>query len=102
MLTPVRATSTAVEQPRRDAAGAQGAQHRQPLFEGEADRRIDDEQPDEEGQQAERGEVEMETVGEAFEVGLRIGSHQAAAGRRRCFPSGARLPVALPISSREI
>ena len=37
-----------VEHPRRDAAGAQGAQHRQPLFESKAYRRIDDKEPDKE------------------------------------------------------
>ena len=74
-----------VEHPRRDAAGAQGAQHRQPLLEGKPDRRIDDEQSDKERQQAERGQVEVKTVGEAFEVALRIRLDQAQCCRRRRF-----------------
>ncbi len=52
------------------------AQHRQPLLERQSDRRIDDEQADEKRQQAERGQVEMKAVGQAFEIALGIGGDQ--------------------------
>ena len=42
------------------------------MLEGEANRRIDDEQPDDKGQQAERRQVEVKAVGEAFKIALRI------------------------------
>ena len=89
-----------VQQARGYAAGAQGPQHRQALLEGKADRRIDDEQPDDKGQQAERGQVEVKTVGEAFEIALRIGRDQAELSPTT-LSSGARGPLALPISRRE-
>ena len=91
----------AVQHPRRDAAGAQGAQHRQALLEGEPDRRIDDEQADKERQQSERGQVQVKTVGEAFEVGLCARVQSGASLSPATLSSGARLPVALPISRRE-
>ena len=65
-----------VEFARRDAAGAQRPQHRQALLERQPNRRIDDEQADEERQQAERGQIEMKAVGQAFEVALGIGGDQ--------------------------
>ena len=70
---------------RGDAAGAQRPQHRQALLERKADRRIDDEQADEERQQAEGRQIEMKAVGEAFEVALGVGLRPDAAGRRRRF-----------------
>ena len=89
-----------VEQARGYAAGAQRPQHRQALLEGEPDRRIDDEQADHERQQAERGQVQMEAVGEAFEIALRIGCDQPepVAGDR--FERRA-LAFGFPINSRE-
>jgi hypothetical protein len=40
------------------------------LLERQPDRRIDDEQTDDKGQQPECGQVEVKTVGEAFEIAL--------------------------------
>ena len=67
----------AVEHPRRHAAGTQRPQHRQPLLEGETDRRIDDEEADEERQQPERGQIEMKAVGQALEIGRGVRLHKA-------------------------
>jgi hypothetical protein len=47
------------------------------LFECEADGRIDDEQPDEEGQQAERRQIEMKAVGQALEIAFAVRRDQA-------------------------
>jgi hypothetical protein len=63
----------AIEHARRHPAGAQGAQHRQPLLEGEPDCGIDDEQADEERQHSECSEVEVKTVSQAFEIAFRAG-----------------------------
>ncbi|MNO72439.1 hypothetical protein D3C76_633880 [compost metagenome] len=47
----------------------QGAQQRAALLQRQADGGMDDEQPDDEGQQAEGAEVEVETVGQAGQIG---------------------------------
>ena len=57
-----------------DADGAQGAQHRFALFEGEADGGIDDEEADDEAEEPEGGEVEVEAVGQAFEIAVAFGA----------------------------
>ena len=49
------------------------SQHRQPLFEGEPDRGIDDEEADHERQQPECGQVEMKTVGQPLEIAFGVG-----------------------------
>ena len=82
-----------VQHARRDAAGAQRPQHRQPLLEGKPDRRIDDEEADEERQQAEGREVEVKAVGQALEIGrrVRLDQTQPVAGdalQRRARPLG--------------
>ena len=90
-----------VEHPRGDAAGAQRAQHRQPLLEGQADRGIDDEEADEERQQAEGGQVEMKTVGEALQIGLRIRLDQLQLVADDASERLRACPCVLPISSRD-
>jgi hypothetical protein len=67
----------AVQHPRRHAARAQGTQGWQALLKGEPDRGIDDEKTDKERQQTECGQVQMKTVGEPFEIALRIGRDKA-------------------------
>ena len=44
----------------------------------------------------------MKAVGEAFEIALRGGLDQAEPVAGDMLSSGARLPLALPINSREI
>jgi hypothetical protein len=88
----------AVELPGRDAAGAQGAQHRQPLLEGEADRGVDDEETDHEGQQPEGGEVEVEAVGQPFQIGLGLGLHQLQPAACEALQ---RLPLARCLTDEE-
>ena len=63
----------------------------EPLLEGKSDRRIDDEQPDKERQQPERGQVQVKTVGEAFEIafGIRRDHGAVAIGPRILQYGGA-------------
>jgi hypothetical protein len=56
-----------------DAQGAERAEDRAALLEGEADGAVDDEEADGEGQEPEGGEVEVEAVGEPREVGAAFG-----------------------------
>ncbi|MNF65932.1 hypothetical protein D3C84_477120 [compost metagenome] len=57
------------QQTQAHPAGPQGTQQGAALLQGQADSGVDDEQPDDEGQQAERGEVEVEALAEPGEVG---------------------------------
>ena len=60
----------------RHTAGAQIAQHRQPLLETEPDRRMDDEESDQKRQQPERRQIEMKARGQALQIGLGAGFNQ--------------------------
>ena len=53
------------------------AQRRQPLLEGQAERRVDDEQADEKGEEAESREIEMETVGQPRQLAFILGLDDA-------------------------
>ena len=56
------------EAARRDAAGAQGAEGRAALLEGEAGGGVHDEEPDEEGERAEGGQVQVEAGAQPLDV----------------------------------
>nr|VVN40068.1 hypothetical protein PS652_05370 [Pseudomonas fluorescens] len=62
-----------------DATGAQVANQAAALFEGQANGGVGDEQPDDEGQQAQRREVEVKTVGQALKVAVVAGCLQGQA-----------------------
>ena len=68
----------------RDAERAEGADERAPLHHREAHRVVDEEDPDDEGQQAQRGEVDAEAAAQILErAGARRGGNDLGRGRQR-------------------
>ncbi len=66
------ASSSAVSARARQAEGAQRAEDRAALLEGEADGGVDDEEADGEGEEAEGGQVQVEAVGQPRDVALAV------------------------------
>ncbi len=72
------------------AQGAQGAEDRAALLEGEADRGMDDEQPHREGEETEGRQVQMEAVRQPGDVVVRAWFYDLKPGAEAGRGGGCR------------